>query len=355
MRNIISYMGSFICVFSLIILTCVPELVSAQKNAYRIRTIAFYNTENLFDCINDTLTFDEDRTPDGKYKWTMDKYRDKISKIAYVLAEIGSEFRSAAPDIIGLCEIENKRVLNDLTNHALLRPYRYSYIHFDAPDQRGIDVALLYRQGVFIPDSFAGIPLLLEDDDGNRVYTRDQLLVSGRLDGETFHFIVNHWPSRRGGTVASAPKRKEAARLNKKIIDSILQLNPESKIISMGDFNDDPVDESFKKVLKTSAIRSDTTSILYNPMELLYKNGIGSLAHNDKWNLFDQFYFTVPLLSEDRTYYTFWKTGIFNKPYLTTTEGKYKGYPFRSYANGNYSGGYSDHYPIYMFLIKKAP
>lgn len=327
----------------------------SQQKTYKIRTIAFYNVENLFDTINDPLKFDDDRTPEGKDKWTTKHYRDKVQKIAKVLSEIGSEKTKTSPDIIGLCEIENEQVLMDVISEPSLREQNYSIIHFDSPDARGIDVGILYKKDVFIPMSFKNYALILHDEDGQRDYTRDQLLASGFFDGEEMHFLVNHWPSRRGGEARSRPKREAAARLNKKIIDSLLNINPEAKIISMGDLNDDPTNSSMKKVLKTvQEIDSVTSLDIYNPMEKMARKGMGSLAYRDNWNLFDQIFFTGALLEDDESTYRFWKSGIFNKKYLIVDRGRYKGYPFRSYAGGTYVGGYSDHFPVYIYLIKEV-
>ncbi len=327
----------------------------SQQKTYKIRTIAFYNVENLFDTINDPLKFDDDRTPEGKDKWTTKHYRDKVQKIAKVLSEIGSEKTKTSPDIIGLCEIENEQVLMDVISEPSLREQNYSIIHFDSPDARGIDVGILYKKDVFIPMSFKNYALILHDEDGQRDYTRDQLLASGFFDGEEMHFLVNHWPSRRGGEARSRPKREAAARLNKKIIDSLLNINPEAKIISMGDLNDDPTNSSMKKVLKTvQEIDSVTSLDIYNPMEKMARKGMGSLAYRDNWNLFDQIFFTGSLLEDDESTYRFWKAGIFNKKYLIVDRGRYRGYPFRSYAGGTYAGGYSDHFPVYIYLIKEV-
>ncbi|WP_340077114.1 endonuclease/exonuclease/phosphatase family protein [Leptobacterium sp. I13] len=328
--------------------------VNAQNNrSYSIRTIAFYNVENLFDTINNPITNDDNRTPKGSYKWTSEKYHEKIARIAYVISDIGKSVTKTAPDIIGLAEIENNTVLNDLIETSSLINENYGVLHYDSPDERGIDVALLFKKAVFTPLSFKAHKLIVYNENEYRDYSRDQLLVSGLLDGEMIHFIVNHWPSRSGGKTKSDPKRREAALLNKKIIDSLLKKNPKAKIISMGDFNDDPSDRSFKKVLKTHGNRAaDEEYFLYNPMEQLEKKGVGSLAHRDRWHLFDQLFFTSEFLKKDMTSFRYWKAGIFNPSYLITPSGRYKGYPYRSYSNGQFTKGYSDHFPVYLYLIK---
>lgn len=327
----------------------------AQKKAtYQIRTIAFYNVENLFDTENDSITRDDDRTPEGKDQWTQKRYLKKIENTSKVITEIGAELTYTSPDIIGLCEIENLQVLEDLVAHDNLKNKNYGILHFDSPDERGIDVALLYKKDVFLPDSFTSHRLLLFNTEGYRDYSRDQLVVSGLLDNEKIHFIVNHWPSRSGGESRSKPNRLAAAKLNKRIIDSISKLEVLPKIISMGDFNDDPTDDSLKKVLRTIGKKKKLEDgDLYNPMEKLFKKGIGSLAYRDKWYLFDQFFMTKAFVEPLNNAYKFWKTGVYNPSYLLTQNGRYKAYPFRTYAGGSYTGGYSDHFPVYLYLIRK--
>ena len=242
-----------------------------------------------------------------------------------------------------------------MTSHCLL--YDYGIIHFNSPDRRGIDVALLYRKAVFIPTNYTNKELIIyaQNDPNKRVFTRDQLIVSGMLDGEMAHIIVNHWPSRSGGEALSRYKRIKAAKLNKRIIDSLHSDDPYAKIITMGDFNDDPTNESIKQVLATKANRKDVSlKDLYNPMEVLYKKGLGTLAWRDGWNLFDQIIISAELLKKDYSSYRYYQAGIYNKSYLATPRGRYKGYPYRSFANGSYTGGYSDHFPVYVYLIKEV-
>ncbi len=330
------------------------KLYAQEQQLYDIKTIAFYNVENLFDTINNPSTFDDDRTPKGKYRWNTASYLDKIEKLAFVINAIGQPTAKNAPDIIGLAEIENRTVIEDLVNHPLLSKNNYSIIHFDSPDERGIDVALLYNPDVFIPETINKRPLYLYNNDGYRNHTRDQLVVTGYLNGDIISLIINHWPSRSGGVSKTVGYRKSAALLNKRIIDSIQRYNPDAKIISMGDLNDNPNDRSLKKILRTSSNKKDTlASFLYNPMEKLYKKGIGSLAYRDKWHLFDQFFFTSTLLDRSQEGYFFWKAEVYKPGFLSTVSGRYKGYPFRSYSGGNYTAGYSDHFPVYMHLLQR--
>lgn len=340
----------------LIILLAGVSVFAQDKKSYRIHTIAFYNLENLFDYEDDPLTNDDDRTPEGKDHWTEKIYRDKLHNMAKVLSEIGSDITGTSPSIIGVCEIENRRVLEDLINQESLLLKDYGIIHFDSPDRRGIDVALLYQKKIFTPSHFKAIDLKLYEleDASKRIFTRDQLLVTGYMEGEKFHFIINHWPSRRGGEEQSRFKRMKAAKLNKSLIDSLFSQDPYAKIISMGDFNDDPVSPSFSEVLKTrKSKRKMALKELFNPMEKMYRKGLGTLAYNDRWNLFDQIILSTELTLNDYSEYRFYKAGIYNKPYLTNGKGRYKGYPFRSFSDGGFTGGYSDHYPVYVYLIKE--
>lgn len=356
----------------------------SQDKKFKVQTIAFYNVENLFDTINGTNN-DEEWLVDGRMHWTGEKYKKKLKHLARVLSELGTGENPQPPAIIGLAEVENRGVLEDLLKEPQLADKGYGIIHVDSPDKRGIDVALLYRKNVFKPTSFKNIPLIIydqerakekiqaekdeaagiksdktdEDEKGvyinvdysGRIYTRDQLLVTGLLDGEQMSFIVNHWPSRSGGEKKSSPNREAAAALNKKTIDSLYKINPNTKLISMGDLNDGPYNRSLKVVLGTKAHKDEVKQgELYNPMEEMSKKGIGTLAYRDAWDLFDQMILTEPLIKKDYTSYRFWKANVYNKTYLTQPSGAYKGYPLR---NTNGEPGYSDHFPVYVYLIKE--
>lgn len=329
-----------------------------EKKDYKLLSIAFYNVENLFDTEDDPLTFDDDRTPQGKDHWTEEIYQDKLKNLAQAIAAIGKSEAGISPVVIGLCEVENMKVLEDLIQQPPLAEQAYGIVHYESPDRRGIDVALLYQTKYFIPRSSASHELLLYDsqDPIRRVYTRDQLVVSGLLEGEEMHFIVNHWPSRSGGVSRSSYKREKAAALTKKIVDSLHSIDPYSKIVVMGDFNDDPSNRSFRKILKAEADKEKVSfQGIYNPMASLLRKGIGSLAYRDSWNLFDQLLVSASLLEKDHSSYRFLKAGVFNENFLITPSGQYKGYPFRSFGYGGYTGGYSDHFPVYIYLIREIP
>ena len=327
--------------------------ISTAQNTetYEVLTIAFYNTENLFDTKNDDFTFDDDRTPKGKDAWTEEKYHKKLDNIGKVISEIGIELSGHSPEVIGLCEIENYSVLEDLLNTKKLVNKDYKIIHFDSPDRRGIDNALLYNPNVFTPANSKATPVFIQNREGKRIYTRDILVTTGNIQNEKFAFLVNHWPSRSGGEKASRNYRKSAALVNRKICDSLWAIDPSFKIINMGDFNDDPKNKNVKNQLKTSAKPNQFE--FYNPMLKLYKNGIGSLAYRDNWNLFDQILVSGAMTTKNYEFFQYYKAGVFKKDYLITPKGQYKGYPFRSYGYNGYLGGYSDHFPVFLYLIKK--
>lgn len=341
-----------------LLLLLASEKLYAQERKFKIVSIAFYNLENLFDTKDNPFTFDDDRTPEGDDVWTTPKYQEKLKHLARVISEIGIAEIQQPPVLIGICEVENREVVEDLIKQPDLQQYNYGIIHYDSPDRRGIDVALLYRKDFFFPKHSQSRELLIfnSNKSNKRVYTRDQLVVSGVLDGETIHLIVNHWPSRSGGQAASNYKREKAAALNRKIIDSIYQKEPLARVISMGDFNDDPTNSSFKKVLETKkSPKNLNLHQLFNPMEKMRKKGLGTLAYRDGWNLFDQIILSGGFTTKSYETFQYYKAGIFNKKYLINQNGKFKGYPFRSYGSSGYQGGYSDHFPVYVYLIKEVP
>jgi len=327
-----------------------------NQNKYSIRTIAFYNLENLFDTINDTSINDE-ASPMMELKSNRSKvYWDKIDKLASTIAQIGLDKANTSPAIIGVSEVENLGVIEDLVKNKHLVKNNYGIIHYDSPDKRGIDVALLYQKKYFKPIYHEAFnPNIYKNNF--KVYTRDQLLVSGYLDDELIHVIVNHWPSRSGGEAKSRPLREKAAYQNTKIIDQIRENDPNAKILILGDFNDDPINSSFKNILKTKRKKKNVgKNDIYNPYEDLFTRGFNTLVYRDNLNLFDMILISSPLLDrgvKDFSNYKMFQAMIFNKRFLSDKKGKFKGYPFRSFSNGGYTGGYSDHYPVYMYLIKE--
>ena len=340
------------------LICCIFITATAQgDHNYKIHTVAFYNLENLFDTLNDPITFDDDRTPEGADRWTMDKYQKKLGNMAEVISKIGFEKTKNSPILLGVAEIENRNVLEDLISEAAIKAANYKIVHFNSPDRRGIDVALLYQPKYFRikSSSIHELKLYEENNPSKRIYTRDQLLVSGYLEDELIHVIVNHWPSRRSGEARSSYKREAAARLNLKIMDSLFDTNPYAKIITMGDLNDDPNNKSIRKVLKAKSTKENVRlRELYNPMAKLHKKGWGSLAYGDSWNLFDQIIFSHSFINKEYQTYQLYKANIYRPMFLTNSSGRFKGYPYRSVVNHQFTGGYSDHYPVYAYLIKRV-
>lgn len=318
------------------------SLFKTKGTVPNIFTVAFYNLENLFDTEDDPKTLDDDFTPKGIKHWNVKRYKRKLKKIAHVIARLGTQKSQHGPALIGLVEVENKRVLEDLVTTKKLLKHDYGIVHYDSPDERGIDVALLYKKKLFDLQSSETFPLMLTDEEGQRDYTRDILLVKGLLNGELIHVLVNHWPSRRSGIDETQEKRIKAAQTAAHIIENIERAVNDPKLIVMGDFNDDPSSKSVKDCLVGSK--------LYNPMTQLKANGKGSINHKKYWHLFDQIIFSKNFFSADRATHSFEYADVFDKHFLQEWSGKYKGNPFRTYAGRRYLGGFSDHFPVFVYL-----
>lgn len=323
--------------------------------SYRAGLIAFYNLENLFDTINTEGVNDDEFSSTGLDRWTPDKYHHKISNMALAISKIGEDDGwKGGPAVIGVSELENRQVLEDLIADPLLKESGYQIVHYDSPDLRGVDVALLYRTRYFRVTASTSNELKIFDEKGDRVYTRDQLVVSGIYDGEPMHFIVNHWPSRSGGELTTRPRRNAAADLARHLVDSLLAIDSNAKIFVMGDLNDDPSNESLRKHLKVAADAGKLKDgELFNTMYPLYKKGIGSLYYQDGLNFFDQIIVTPSLLGQDYSSYKFYKAQVFNSSFLVQKDGQYKGYPLRTYVGTVFQGGFSDHFPVYVLIVKK--
>lgn len=320
---------------------------------YSTYAVAFYNVENLFDAEDDPSNKGDDEfLPSGPYNWTQPKYEKKLDNIALVLSQLGREHTPMGPAIIGVAEVENRRVLEDLVRRPKVKEMNLKVVHHDSPDRRGIDVALLYNPNLFtVTNQVAHRYPELKDHPGFR--TRDQLLVSGRLAGEEVHVIVCHWPSRYGGA-KSSPLREAAAGLTRHIADSLYSINPHAKIIVMGDMNDDPDNASMAEVLQAKQFKNEVpTQGFYNTTWAPFAQGIGTLVYQDKWNLFDQIAISEPLLSDGNKQLTYWKLDVFNRPFLHTKEGKRKGYPHRTFDGNTFIDGYSDHFPVVIYLVKE--
>lgn len=295
--------------------------------------VAFYNVENLFDTVDDPETWDDDFTPKGSYRYTDRIYRQKLHNIATVIHDIN-------PTIIGLAEVENATVLKDLIAQPELTGYKYAW--FDSPDPRGIDVALLYRSESFKVEQ-ANHRAVIHPG----LKTRDVLYVSGELDGEAIHLLVNHWPSRREGVKKSMPKRAAAARVNKTIVDSLLKADARNKIFIMGDMNDNPDDESITNVLQARAEKMNKKGYLYNPWASLYNSGQGTSVYHKQWDHFDQIIISGGVA--DGNGWHLKSIDIFDEDYIRNSNYD-DGYPLRSFRGRNWSNGYSDHLPVVMYL-----
>ncbi len=335
-----------------ILLIVIVFFLGCKTNKPKVYQIAFYNVENLFDTINDPLINDMEFTPESFKNWNSDKYKLKIKNISRVISDMGNESGLEVPTIMGLSEIENRKVIEDLIHSPNLQHAKYKIVHKDSPDKRGIDVALLYNPNDFTLLQKSFFPLYIYDQQTKeRIYTRDLLMVKGIIDQDTLYVLVNHWPSRYGGQERSIPSRNKAAELNRSVIDSIMLADKNAKIITMGDLNDNPTDISVDSTLNTvNQLSYIHKSELYNPMYNLYTSGKGSLYYKGKWDLFDQIIMTKSLANHSSPGIHLDSVFIFKKPYLIQQDGKFKGYLLRTFGGKNYLKGYSDHLPVYVTL-----
>lgn len=321
----------------------------AQHKEKELACIGFYNLENLFDTINDPEKFDEEYTPEGKNNWNEKKYHEKLFNMSHVISLLGKEGCPEGISLLGVSEIENRKVLEDLVKQPALVSRNLQIVHSESPDKRGIDVGLLYNPKRFELVESKSFRLNALKNDGDTLFTRDQLLVTGLLGKEKIHVIVNHWPSRSGGEKISRPSRNAAADLCRSICDSLSKSDPSAKILIMGDLNDDPFNDSVKKHIKTKAEKSEMSdTFFYNPWENILKKGNGTLAYGDTWNLFDQILLSNPLMNANTQGYKYLTCKIFKEKFMIQKEGRFKGYPLRSF-----DGGYSDHFPVYVYLVKE--
>jgi len=311
---------------------------------------AFYNVENLFDVEDDSLTLDEAFTPEGENGWSTKRYHEKIDNIAKTLTALGEW---ELPALLGLCEVENRDVLYDLTTHRLLQGAGYEIIHQNSPDRRGIDVGLLYKPEFFTPVKSMWIPIKSETHP--ELLTRDILYVKGLLFQEdTIHIFINHWPSRWGGVEASMPKRLAVANILRAFTDSIINADVKPNILIAGDLNDNPDDSAVYKVLGARNRYVGNSSELYNLMFPLYLNEKkGSLKYKADWEVYDQIIVSGSLLDNTGLMVKNGKAVIFSAEFLLKEDERYLGMkPYRTYAGPSYLGGFSDHLPVYIDLTK---
>ncbi len=343
-------MKRFLLILSVMALAATS--VVAQDKPYMV---AFWNFENLFDIYNDPETHDDEFTPEGIKKWNETKYQKKLSnmeRVIFDMAAINKEY----PIVLGVSEIENRSVLEDFVAQPKLKGAKYRICHFDSPDARGVDVAFLYRADVFKLEGSDNIKLNVPELPNFR--TRDLVVMWGTIEGEPFYFLVSHWPSRLGGKEASQFKRDACAKQIREIKDSLLKENPATKVVVMGDFNDDATDASLVKVMGAKGkLKELQTGDFFNPYYQMLKAGLGTLAYQDSWNLFDNICVTENLvngtygklrLMKGKKFYG----NIFTRPYMLQQEGQYKGYPLRTFVTNNFQNGFSDHFPVYIYIGK---
>ncbi|MGR4837463.1 MULTISPECIES: endonuclease/exonuclease/phosphatase family protein [unclassified Bacteroides] len=332
----------------LLVLLCVwlyAATSGAQNTGQKVYSVAFYNLENLFDTIHDAGKNDYEFLPDGSYKWTAEKYASKLRNLSKVLGELSRDVVPEGPAFIGVAEVENSRVLDDLVKQPAISGYRY--VHYEGPDQRGVDCALLYDPKQF---SVTASELVLSTPfKGDTTHlTRGFLIVDGRLAGERVCVIVNHWPSRG----ADSPVRVHAARQVKALKDSLMREDKRLKLIIMGDMNDDPMDESLRELGTRKYPKQVRKGELYNPWwETLEDKGVGTLLYRGKWNLFDQILISRPLLKA-RKGLKYDHNEVFIRDYMIQQEGKYKGALLRTHGGRTWLNGYSDHLPTIVYLRK---
>ncbi len=337
-----------------IIVILLLNFTSFAQKEFKIMAIGFYNCENFFDTIHDTAKKDEDFTPNGSFHYTEEIYKQKLHNIATVIKEMGTDFTPDGPAILGMAEVENDKVLNDLIAQPEIKSRNYKYVWFYTPDERGISTAMLYNPKYLTVLKAEPLHVPLETVKQKRP-TRFVLHISGVLAGDTVHILVNHWPSRTGGEATTRPYRAVAAGVDKRIVDSLLGLNPSTKILIMGDLNDNPTDPSVTEVLEAKANKDkvDLTDI-YNPWINIYKKGIGTENYNNEWNLIDQIMVSGAFLKNDNNKWKFYKNEIFNRSFLINKLGHSKGLPHRSFTAAHvWDNGYSDHFPVLIYLVEK--
>ncbi len=322
----------------------------AQNDQHKKFAFAFYNLENFYDTINDPKTNDDEFTPNGANAYTPAVFIKKVENLATVISQIGTDQVTDGISFLGVAEIENEFVLKTLCAHPLLSKLNLKVVQFDGPDERGVDCGFLYNPAKF--KLLGAKSLTVPIESGDRP-TRDVLYVIGKLDGDIIHIFVNHWPSRRGGEAITREKRKLAASVSKKVIDSLMAVDPLTKVVVMGDMNDDPINASITEVLNAkSKIKEVRPGGLFNPWYDYYRKGLGTMAYNDAWSLFDQIIISYGFFAKENQGLKYIGSQVFNKSFMVEKFGHYRGYPKRSYSNGVWNDGYSDHFPTVIYLSR---
>lgn len=375
-RLVFSFSLLFAVLTSLSSFTLRPQ--GEQQKSYALYGVAFYNLENLFDTLHDAGKNDYEYLPNGTNKWGKMKYEAKLHNMARVLSELCTDKLPLGPAVIGLSEVENDKVLQDLLKQPELAKRGWQYVDYPGVDRRGVECAFFYNPRFFqlessmivhyyyAPSGRVDDPLLgfYTDNQGKvRAYTdlkgdtthitRGFLVMSGTMAGERVHFIVIHWPSRAAGDEV----RQRAGFQVRQLVLALMKSEPDSKVIVMGDMNDDPNNKSMTEQLgcvsEPEKVKRDTD--MYNPWyNTLYKVGQGTLLYDGKWNLFDQIVVSGNLVGKDRSTLKFYQHAIFMRDYLFQQEGKYKGNPLRTHAGGVWLNGFSDHLPAQIYLVKEV-
>lgn len=326
-----------------------PPPAAAQKVAppdFSKAIVAFYNLENLFDAEDDPKTNDKDFLPTGFRQWDETRYRTKLTNLASVISVIGS---ADGPDVLGVIEMENRRVLEDLVAEPAIASRKYQIAHFDSPDPRGIDVGLLYKPEHFTLKSQRAVPLPLPD---TTMGTRDLLVVEGQLNGDPITFMVCHWPSRRSGLKA-LNRRMSVAKQTRRVIDEQLKANPQARILLMGDMNDAPTDSSVVHLLNASAdLQKVAKNQLYNAFYDLQVQGKGTMYYRNRPDVFDMMLLSAGLTTGPGLHFKPYSAAIYSPERLTSPQTKFPGEPLGSFIGRKYLGGYSDHFPVYLTLTK---
>ena len=309
--------------------------------------ISFYNVENLFDTINDPNTYDDEFTPSGFKKWNEKRYEKKLDDLSWVLSNINNNL----PTLIGLCEVENRNVVEDLSRNNLLIKGKYKVIHEESPDTRGIDVALMYRSDLFKYYSHISVPVIVPEAPDAKL--RNILYVKGAFaKSDTFHIFINHWKSRRGGREETEFKRLATAKILKAKIDKIFKADNKANIIIMGDFNDEPQNISLNKILNATDKKEDANfDELYNIMYERAVKGEGTNSRDYKWYMLDNLIVSRSL-TDEKDFFVEKNTGYVFKPQKILYYNAKANFhvPNKTYGGKNYYSGYSDHLPVYFIL-----
>ena len=316
--------------------------------------VGFYNLENLFDTVHDAGKNDSAFLPKGMYKWNTERYRLKLDHLAKVLGELGTDSLAQGCGVIGVAEAENARVLDDLCATEPLKSRGFRYEHIEGPDVRGIDCALLYDPKVFEVRNTRLVPYVQELEKDSNYFTRGFFVVSGTMAHEHVTIVVNHLPSRYSGEFY----RKLGAKQLRAVVDSLIDDDPNVKLIVMGDMNDDPMDESMAIDLAARRYPWELKERrdLWNPFWNTLVDGHGTLEYMGRWNLFDQIILSKSLvdLSKRPKYktLTYYGHNVFCRDYMLEPDGPFKGTPLRTVIGQRWLKGYSDHLPTVVYFSK---